>query len=756
MKHAWQRQARPALLCAAIVSTVGAWSAGQDHKSWKDYGGGADSSHFVALDQINKTNVKNLEVAWTYPTSDDRSYLFNPIVIDNVMYVLARNSSLVALDAATGKEIWIHENLPGLTTRGIAYWENRDRSERRLIFTMNNYLQEIEARTGKSILTFGAKGLVNLKEGLGRDPATIARIQPNSPGRVFENLIMLGSATGENYLAPPGDLRAYDVITGKLLWTFHTIPHPGEPGYKSWPKDAWKYSGGANTWGEITVDEKRGIAYFPTGSPTYDYYGADRIGSNLYANCLLALDARTGKLLWHFQMVHHDLWDYDATAAPQLVTVRHQGKTIDAVAQSTKQGFMFVFDRVTGKPLWPIEERPVPKSHMPGEQAWPTQPYPTVVPPFARQRMTADDVNPYILSSDERAAWKDRIAKMRNEGLFTPPGLEETLALPGARGGSNWGTGAADPARGLVFLTTQDWPTIYKLSLEDPLAARPASGGRAVYETRCLACHTLDGVGSAVGPPPLGGIDARLEFGAFRQVVLAGRAEMPAFPDLAGSSLDELFAFLSSASGTGRRSAGTAARSTGPIVASGGAPGGLEIPAVRGRYSPLGGPDYPEGVKAPPNRYYTDWGLYPNQPYVIGPPWSAIVAYDLNRGTIKWRVPLGEDARATAEGAKNAGVFMAEHHGLVVTSTGLLFVATTDGKVRAHDEETGEVLWTATLPAGSEGMPAMYEVGGRQFLVVPASSRINSGGGHPSATPAVNDVRPLQSSYVAFALPQTS
>ncbi len=749
--------ARLAFLCTALVAPGQIWLAGQDHTSWKDYGGGADSSHFVALDQINKANVKDLDVAWTYLTGDNRSYLFNPVVVGNVMYVLARDSSLVALDATTGKEIWIHENLPGLTTRGIAYWESKDRGDRRLIFTMNNYLQEIDARSGKSILTFGSNGLVNLREGLGRDPATVARIQPNNPGRVFENLVMLGSSPGESYLSPPGDIRAFNVITGKLAWTFHTIPHPGEPGDDTWPKDAWKYSGGANTWGEITVDEKRGIAYFPTGSPTYDYYGADRIGSNLYANCLLALDARTGKRLWHFQMVHHDLWDYDTTAAPQLVTVRHEGKMLDVVSQSTKQGFMFVFDRVTGKPLWPIEERPVPQSHMPGEQAWPTQPFPTVIPPFARQRMTADDVNPYILSADERAAWKDRISKMRNEGLFTPPGLEETLSLPGARGGSNWGTGAANPAKGLVYLTTQDWPTIYKLSLEDPLASRSsASGGRAVYEARCLACHSLDGAGSGVGPPALGGINTRIAFGAFRQVVLTGRAEMPAFPDLNGSSLDELFAFLSSASGASRGSAPVAARSTGPIVASGGAPGGLEIPAVQGRYSPLGGPDYPDGALAPPNRYYTDWGLYPNQPYVIGPPWSAIVAYDLNRGTIKWRVPLGEDARAAAEGAKNTGVFMAEHHGMIVTSTGLLFIATTDGKVRAHDEETGKVLWTATLPAGSEGMPAMYQVNGRQFLVVPASSKINSGGGHLSGAARASDDQPVQSSYVTFALPQRS
>ena len=486
---------RTTLLCLVIIAAGQAAPAGQDYKTWKDYGGGPDSSHFVDLKQINKSNVNQLEVAWIYPTGDNRSYVFNPIVVDNVMYVQARNSSLVALDAATGKEIWIHENLPGLATRGIAYWESKDRKDRRLIFALNNYLQEIDARTGKSILTFGNNGLVDLRQGLGRDPRTIVRIQPESPGRVFENLILLGSSTGEAYLSAPGDIRAYDVRTGKLVWTFHTIPHPGEEGYDTWPKDAWKYAGGTNTWGEITVDEKRGIAYFPTGSPTYDYYGADRIGSNLFGNCLLALDARTGKRLWHFQMVHHDLWDYDNNAAPQLITVRHNGKLIDAVAQSTKQGFLFVFDRVTGKPLWPIEERPVPKSHMPGEQAWPTQPYPTVPPPFARQTMTADDVNPYILTAEERAAWKERISKMRNEGLFTPPGLEETISLPGARGGSNWGTNAANPTKGMVYLTTQDWPTIYKLGLEDPLAARRAASSaeqiRAGRSTRDDASRVM-------------------------------------------------------------------------------------------------------------------------------------------------------------------------------------------------------------------------------------------------------------------------
>ena len=564
----------------------------------------------------------------SYPTGDQRSYVFNPIVVDNVMYVQARNSSLVALDAATGKEIWIHENLPGLATRGIAYWESKDRKDRRLIFAINNHLQEIDARTGKSILTFGNNGLVDLREGLGRDPRTIVRVQPESPGRVFENLILLGSSTGEAYMSTPGDIRAYDVRTGKMVWSFHTIPHPGEEGYDTWPKDAWTYAGGTNTWGEITVDEKRGIAYFPTGSPTYDYYGADRIGSNLFGNCLLALDARTGKRLWHFQMVHHDLWDYDNNAAPQLITVRHNGKLIDAVSQATKQGFLFVFDRVTGKPLWPIEERPVPASRMPGEQAWPTQPHPTAPPPYARQKMTADDVNPFILTAEERAAWRDRISKMRNEGLFTPPGFEETVSLPGARGGSNWGTSAANPSKGLVYLTTQDWPTIYKLSIDDPLAARtraPAGGaasdGKAIYEARCQACHGENGKGSGGGPPALAG--SRLELDAFRQIVVTGRADMPAFGDLDAAAIAALHAFLSSAFSLASPERSATEREGGPVVASGGAPGGLIVPISENRYSPLGGPPYPNGVDSAAEPVLHRLGVVPepalrDRPAVVG------------------------------------------------------------------------------------------------------------------------------------------
>src|SRR3954471_21364245 len=486
-----------ALCVFTLVLVAAQWADAQlARRTWRDYGGGPDNSRYLTLDQIKKNNVDQLAVAWTYPTEDNVSYVFNPVVVDNVIYVLARNNSLVALDASTGKEIWVHEDLQGIAPRGINYWESSDRSDRRLLFQQNSYLQAIDARTGHSILTFGTNGAVNLREGLGRDPASIVKTQSSNPGKMFENLIILGSAPGENYMAPAGDVRAYDVVTGKLAWQFHTIPHPGEFGYETWPKDAWKYIGGVNTWGELTVDAERGIAYFPLGSPTYDYYGADRHGANLFGSSLLALDARTGKRLWHFQMVHHDLWDYDNTAAPQLTTIRRRGRTIDVVAEAGKTGFLYVFDRVTGEPMWPIEERRVPSSDIPGEQSWPTQPFPTAPPPFARQKLTVADINPFILSPEERQTWKTRIANARNEGLFTPPSLRETVSIPGAQGGANWGCTASNPTNGTVYVLSINVPSIYKLSTEAPVTpAAPAGGpaavaqGQSIYEQRCQTCH---------------------------------------------------------------------------------------------------------------------------------------------------------------------------------------------------------------------------------------------------------------------------
>ena len=553
------------------------------------------------------------------------------------------------------------------------------------------------------------------------------------------------------------------------MWQFHTVPHPGEFGYETWPKDAYKYVGGANTWGEISIDAERGIAYFPTGSPTYDFYGADRIGANLFGTSLVALDARTGKRLWHFQMVHHDLWDYDNTAAPQLTTIRHNGQMVDVVAQAGKTGFLYVFNRVTGEPIWPIEERPVPTSDVPGEQAWPTQPFPTTPPPFAKQSLTEDEINQYILTPENRAMWKDRIGKARNGGLFIPPAIGiETVAIPGAQGGANWGTTAANPTNGSVYVLSINVPSIYKLDLVAPgqgggagrgRGAAPAvvMQGRNIYEQRCQSCHGADLAGMG-NYPSLQNVATRLPDELLRGVITGGRLAMPANP-MPPAEMDALLAFLSNPmvipggrGGRGGRGAGPAADAPpGPVVARGGAPGAAPA-AGRGAGGGMAGPPYPSDVDAPTVRYYTDYGM---QNTLVQPPYSTLTAYDLNTGTIKWQVPAGGDEpRAIAEGGSNTGYPMART-GIITTASGLLFHAGLDSKVRAYDAETGKVLWTGDLPAGSRGVPAMYEVNGKQYLLVSATQGGGPGGpgaANPNAPAAAGAPAAPPRAYVAFAV----
>lgn len=599
---------------------------GQNHRAWRDYGGAADSAQYSALQQINRSNVSKLEVAWTYPTGDDNKYSFNPVVIDNVLYALVKKSSIVALDAATGKEIWTYSSAPGtklITNRGINYWESADRSDRRLLFASDHFLRAIDARTGKIIPSFGDAGAVDLKEGLGRDPKTLTLVQSTTPGRVFENLVILGSATNQGYGSAPGDIRAFDVRTGKLVWTFHTIPHPGEFGYDTWPKEAWKKVGGANVWGEMSLDEKHGILYAPTASAKYNFYGVDRTGADLFADCLLALDARTGKRLWHFQMVHHDIWDYDDATAPKLLTVQHDGQSIDAVAQLSKQGFVWVFDRVTGKPLWPIEERAVPASDMPGEKTWPTQPFPVKPPPFARQKFTVDDLSPF-LSQEDRARFRDAILSARNQGLFTPPGRGGTIQMPGNNGGANWGGAAVDPERGKLIVVSKDLPCLLKLDPDKPV--KTAAGVEA-DDVRYLST----------------------------------------------------FGFM---------------------IAS-------------------------DGLSA------------------IAPPWTSLTAYDLNEGTIQWKIPLGEVPELAAKGIKNTGTHYPKV-GPVITAGGLIFTGTRDRKIRAFDVDNGKLLWETEVEAAIEGMPAIYEVAGRQYIVYCVAAQMG--------LTAATQVK-IRGAYVAFALP---
>ncbi len=689
----------------------------ETHSTWRDYGGAEDSAQYSSLNQINRSNVGKLKIAWSYSTRDSNSYSFNPVVVDGTMYVLARNNSIVALDATSGKEIWVHQTGPAtklITNRGINYWESKDRSDRRLLFAINNCLQAIDARTGKSIMSFGDHGSVDLRKGFGRDPETLSLVQSLSPGRIFENLLILGSATNQGYGSAPGDIRAYDVLTGKLVWTFHTIPHPGEVGYDTWPKNAWKTAGGANSWSELSVDTGRGIVYVPTASPKYNFYGADRIGADLFGDCVLALDARTGKRLWHFQMVHHDIWDYDNPNAPKLLTVQHDGKKVDIVAQAGKEGFLWVFNRVTGAPLWPIEERPVPSSDMPGEQTWPTQPFPLNPPPFARQKFTEADVDPLIPDPQERARLRDVIRSARNQGLFTPPSLQGTIEMPGNNGGANWGGSAADPTNGTLYVVSKDVPCLLKL--EPELTGKPLPSaslekqGEFIYDANCQWCHLSDRKGEPPATPALVGVTERMNREQIGDIVSHGKTSMPAFPKLSKTDLDALFAYLSSPVRKAEESASK-----------------------------------PSTAQTKATRYVSGFGFMFAKDGLpaISPPWTTLTAYDLNKGTIKWQIPLGDVPELAEKGIKNTGTIYPKV-GPVVTAGGLIFTATRDHMVRALDEDTGKVLWQAQLDSAMEGMPAVYEVDGREYLVVCA------------AAPSERNPKPqgkIHGAYVAFALP---
>ncbi|MEO7270556.1 MAG: PQQ-binding-like beta-propeller repeat protein [Vicinamibacterales bacterium] len=607
-----------------ILLAIGAGTslsvAGQAQHEWRDYAGGPDSSRFVAATQITRENVSRLAVAWTYPAGQTD---FNPLVVRGVVYGRGANDSFVALDAATGRELWTYPGLTGFNVRGVNYWESPDGRDRRLIYSLGNMLQAIDAQTGTRITTFGTGGQVDLRVGLERDPASISQ-QSRTPGRVFENLLIMGSATNQEYGSAPGDIRAFDVRTGKLVWTFHTVPRPGEFGYDTWPKDAYQTIGGANNWGEQSIDAGRGIVYIPTGSPKYNFYGGNRPGANLFGDCLIALDARTGKRLWHFQTVHHDIWDLDNNSAPQLITLQRNGRRIDAVAMASKTGYLYVFDRVTGTPVWPIEERPVPtRSEIPGESPWPTQPIPTAPPPFSRQRFTIDDLNPHLLTPNEREAFTQRIAKARNDGPFTPIGFDEVIHMPGNQGGSNWGSTAANPASGQVYVIGFNVPTILRL-----LRTGETRSGRA---------------------------------GAAPEKVTDGRWVTEGF------------------------------------------------------------------------------GLYPT---IVNPPYTTLNAYDLNAGTLKWQIGLGDDPRLAGQGIKGTGAAMTVKGGIIPTATGLLFVTAADRKVHVYDSATGTQISELPLGAATSGSPSMYEHDGRQYLLVTASGSTSGG---PANAPT---------GIIAYALPR--
>jgi quinoprotein glucose dehydrogenase len=710
---------------AATQDHAGKAGIAESHTAWRSYGGSSDGTQYSALRQINRSNVKELQVAWTYRTGDDRKYAFNPLVIGGTMYVLAKNNSIVALDAATGKEIWTHPTDPSttlITNRGFDYWESADGTDQRLLFSIRNELQELDAGTGRSIPEFGTNGIVDLRAGLGRDPKNLTLVQSYNPGRIFEDLLILGSATNEEYDSGPGDIRAYDVRTGRLAWSFHTVPHPGEPGYETWPKDAWKSVGGANDWSGMALDVKRGIVYVPTASPKYNFYGANRPGANLYGDCLLALNARTGKLIWYYQMVHHDIWDYDNDSTPMLTTVQHNGKQVDVVAQAGKVGFLWVFNRETGEPLWPIEERPVLKSDMPGEETWPTQPFPSKPPPFARQSFTVKDLSPF-LEPGEREQLRSEMLSAHNEGLFTPPGSGNTVEMPGNNGGANWGGTTADPTNGDVYVVSKDLPAMLKLELPSKIsqAGSPEEQGRSIFAANCSLCHGTNREGKPPAIPSLVDVGSRLPGDQIQHIVQQGEGPMPAFSQLSAAEIASLLAYLKHPE-------------LAPVSAADGkavTPGALD--PISAHY------------KSSFGFMFAKSGLP-----VITPPWTSLTAYDLNTGTIRWKIPLGVVPELAAKGFTSTGSQFPKVSP-VVTAGGVIFTGTRDRKVRAIDSDTGKVLWEAEVDAALEGMPAVYEVQGREYVVFCASAQAttytHSVPGHPASD------APIPGAYVAFALP---
>ncbi len=665
---------------------------------WAAYGGDSDKTHYSPLAQINKSNVKQLEVAWSYDTEETGGLQTSPIEVAGVLYGISPSQKVFAVEAATGKVKWKFDSgiVGTQPDRGLSYWASPDNKDRRIIVGLMNFLYALDADTGQPILTFGDKGRIDLREGLGRN-VTTGFIAMTSPAVIYKDLVIVGGRLPETLPALPGDIRAYDARTGKLRWSFHTIPHPGEFGYDTWPKDAWQKSGGANNWAGMTVDQKTGIVYVPTGSAAFDFYGGDRVGDDLFANCELALNAETGERIWHFQGVHHDIWDRDFPSPPALVTVTHEGKQVDAVAQTTKQGFLYLFDRATGKPLFPIESHKYPPSDLPGEVAAAEQPLPIKPAPYARQHLTEDMLTNRTPEAHQWAL--EQFRTYRSDGQFVPLSTKQnTIIFPGFDGGAEWGGPAYDPESGLLYVNSNEmaWAVELAENKADP------QSGKGIYQSQCTICHRDDMKGSPPLFPSLVGVRDRMTQELIRERIQKGKGRMPAFPNLTAEEVNALVLFVSE--GENKEISGQ------PVQ-----------PQMGYRFSGYTRFHDPDGYPA------------------VAPPWGTLNAINLNTGEYAWKIPLGEYPDLAAKGMTNTG--SENYGGPIVTAGGLLFIGATnyDRKFRAFDKSTGELLWETTLPFSGNATPITYEVDGRQYVVIAA------GGG--------KDVKhPSGGVYIAFAL----
>ena len=674
-KHSVLRFIVTAVICGtAAVSWSRAAATGDGNVDWSVYRGDPKGNQYSPLAEIHAANVHTLQPVWEYRTGDanQRSTMHvNPIVVNGVMYVTTPSLRAVALNAATGREVWAFDpathnkgNVIRLRNRGVAYWKGSEGE--RIFHFVKDRVYALDAKSGALIVSFGKGGYIDLRQHLGVDPAT-AVIEMTSPGAVYKNFLIVASRVNESYDASPGHIRAYDTVTGEFRWIFHTIPREGQLGHDTWKWVKGENYGGANAWGGITVDEQRGWVFGATGSATEDFYGGFRKGSNLFANSVLALDATTGERKWHYQTVRHDIWDYDNPPAPILVTLKTGTTARDAVVQLTKMGLTFVLDRDTGQPLFPVQEVPVPQSNVPGEETSPTQLFPLKPPPLVRQSLTEADLT--NITPEARAYALKEFRKYQSGSIYSPPSLQGTLTTPGHLGGAEWHGASFDSALNVLYVNVNEAPTINRLravyDLPGDLRQTPVQLGRRIYEKTCIACHGAERQGVQPHTPAL--LDLKKSRQEIEAAILQGRNSMPAFAFRPGE-MNALVAYLASGPGELRSSVSV------------GSPD---------RYTIDGYPLFldPHGVPA------------------ISPPWGTLNAIDLVKGDILWKVPLGEYPQLVAKGIRNTGTL--NFGGAVATAGGVIFLAATaDEKFRAFEKHSGRVLWDTNYRQAVTPRPA--------------------------------------------------